>query len=170
MSDVMRAVIDTIIPKGAAWRVSPEEDWDKLRDAVAENWETIRVFLEDLSGVRDPSVTQFLADLEKEFGVFSNTSLTEQQRRDQLKPIIYNRSSGGTIDDLQAALDDAGFAVQVHSNSPAVDPAIFLDQNFQMVAGGGNAYAGRPDAFAGRSGGELLVNGAIFKTRKLVTW
>jgi hypothetical protein len=139
-----------------------------LLDGSAENWEIIRAFLSDLDCIRDPSCTSFLADLEKEFGVFTNTNLTEQQRRDQLTPIVFNRSFNGSVDNLQQALDDAGFTVQVHENSPAVDPAIFLDQDFQMVAAGSNAYAGRSDAYAGKVGGELLVNGEIFKTRKIV--
>ncbi len=165
----MRAVIDTIWPEGSIWRPAPGGDFDKLLDGSAENWETIRVFLDTLRSIRDPSFTTFLADLENEFGVLSNTSLTEIQRREQLKPLVFNRSSSGSIDTLQNALDDAGFSVQVHSNSPAVDPAIFLDQAFIMIAAGGNAFAGRPDAIAGRIGGELLVNGEVFETQKKFT-
>jgi hypothetical protein len=169
MSDLMRSVIDTIWPRGSAWNPAPAEDLDKLLDGSAENWEIIRLYLKELSEIRNPATTPFLADLEKEFGVFTNPDLTEQQRRDQLTPVVYNRSSNGGLDNLQNALDVAGFDVQVHSNSPAVDPAIFLDQDFQMVAAGFNSYAGRSDAFAGKVGGELLVNGEIFTTRKIVT-
>jgi hypothetical protein len=169
MPSLMRSVINTIIPPGSAWRVSVGEDWDKLYDGIATNWETIRTFLSELDCIRNPSCTPVLDDLEQEFGVIKNVSLTEQQRRDQLMPIVFNRSFNGGLDNLEDALQAAGFTVQVHSNSPAVDPAIFLDQNFQMVAAGGNAYAGRPDAYAGKSGGELLVNGDISKTRKIVT-
>ena len=168
---LMRAVIDTIWPSdyGSAWNPAPDEDLDKLIDGSAENWEVIRAHLEQLSDIRSPANTPFLADLEQEFGVFTNPNLTEQQRRDQLTPIVFNRSFNGSIDNLQDALDSAGFDVQVHSNSPAVDPAIFLDQNFQMVAGGVDSFAGNPEAYAGRTGGELLVNGAIFRTRKIYT-
>ena len=167
MSDRMRAVIDTLIPPGSAWEVAPGEDWDKFYDGMAENWESPRAFLAELSEIRNPALTPFLDDLEQEFGVLTNPNLTAQQRRDQLTPIVFNRSSNGGLDNLQTALDDAGFTVQVHSNSPAVDPAIFLDQVFQMVAGGLNAVAGNQDAFAGRLGGELLVNGDIFETTRL---
>jgi hypothetical protein len=169
MPSEMRAVIDAILPEGTAWIPSPGEDLDSFYDGLALNWETIRAFLEEQSSIRDPHFTPFLEDLEREFGIFTNPNLTEQERRDQLSPVVFNRQNNGSNDNLEDALNDAGFDVQVHDNSPAVDPAIFLDQNFQMVADGGNAYAGRSDAFAGRSGGELLVNGDIFETRKIVT-
>jgi hypothetical protein len=163
----MRSVIDTIWPRGSAWNPAPDEDLDLLLDGSAENWEVIRLYLSELSEIRNPATTPFLADLEREFGVFTNPNLTEQQRRDQLTPIVFNRSSNGGVDAMQTALTDGGFDVQVHENSPAVDPAIFLDQDFQMVADGGAAFAGNQDAFAGRVGGELLVNGEIFTTEKI---
>lgn len=166
---LMRAVIDTIWPEGSAWNVAPDEDLDKLLDGSAENWEEVREFLSELSEIRTPATTPFLADLEREYGVFTNPNLTDQQRRDQLTPVVYGQDSNGSVDALQAALDAAGYTVQVHENSPAVDPAIFLDQDFQMVADGGAAFAGNQDAFAGRSGGELLVNGDIFKTSRIFT-
>lgn len=62
---------------------------------------------------------------------------------------------------LQSELQKAGFGVQVHENNPPVDPDTFLSSQFVMIANGPNAYAGRSDAFAGRTGGELLVNGPI---------
>lgn len=167
MTALMRAVINTLIPKGSAWRVAPDEDLDNLYDGIADNWEEVRAFLSELDCIRDPSCTSFLADLEQEFGVFTNPNLTEQQRRDQLRPVVFNRSSNGSVDAMQSALDNAGFNVQVHENSPAVDPAIFLDEDFQMVADGAAAFAGNQDAFAGRQGGELLVNGDIFSTEKI---
>lgn len=167
MSDFMRSVIDAIIPEGSAWTVAPEEDWDKLYDGIAKNWATIDEFLAALKSVRDAAFTTFLPDLEREFGVFTNPNLTEQQRRDQLTPVVFNRSSNGGLDNMQIALNNAGFSVQVHENSPAVDPSIFLDQSFQMVADGAAAFAGNQDAFAGRVGGELLVNGEIFSTTRV---
>jgi hypothetical protein len=166
MSSLMRRTIDTLLPPGSAWQPAPDGDFDKFLDGIAANWETIRIFLADLKNVRDPHDTSFLADLEREYGVLTNLSLTETQRRAALSPLVFNRGSTGTVDAMQQALTDAGFDVQVHENSPAVDPAIFLDQQFQMVADGGAAFAGNQDAFAGRVGGELLVNGDIFNTVK----
>jgi hypothetical protein len=167
MSDEMRAVIDAILPEGAAWLPAPGDDLDKFYDGLALNWEEIRSYLEQTAFVRDPHQTPFLEDLEREFGVFTNPNLTDEQRRNQLSPVVYNRQNNGSNDNLEAALNDAGFAVQVHDNSPAVDPAIFLDQDFQTVAGGDDSYAGNEEAYLGRSGGELLVNGDIYSTEKI---
>ena len=162
----MRQTIDTISPDGAAWSPAPGGDFDKFLNGRAANWETIRLWLSDLNSIRNPHTTPVLADLEREYGVLTNLSLTEEQRRAQLSPLVFNRGSTGAADALQTALQDAGFDVQVHENSPAVDPAIFLNQQFQMVADGAAAFAGNQDAFAGRVGGELLVNGDIFVTEK----
>lgn len=169
MSDLMRAAIDSIMPEGSIWRPAPGGDFDNLLNGSAVNWETIRAFLEDIRNVRIPLRTTYLKDLEREFGVLTNPNLTDTQRRDQLNPLVFNRGSNGSVDALQSALDSAGFAVTVYENSPAVDPAIFLDQNFAMVAGGIAAFAGNENAYARRIGGELLVNGEIFKTRKKFT-
>jgi hypothetical protein len=169
MSDLTRQTIDAIWPEGSIWEPAPDLCLDNFLNGIADNWETVRAFLDTLDNVRDPATTTLLEDLEREFGVFTNTSITEEQRRLQLKPLVYQRSSNGSVDAMQSALDAAGFDVQVHENSPAVDPAIFLDQVFQMVAEGGNAYAGRDDAFASRFGGDLLVNGDLFNTKRQFT-
>lgn len=167
MSDLMRAVIDSIIPPGSAWTPAPGLDYDLLLDGIAENWETIRLFLADLEDTRNPKFTPFLEDLEREFGVLTNPDLTEEQRRTQLIPIVYNRSSNGSIDNLQQALDDAGFNVQVHSNDPAVNPDIFMSG--QVVFGDADVVFGSPDAYFSGSDRELLVNGDIFRQTLLFT-
>ena len=48
---------------------------------------------------------------------------------------MFARGGTGTNPDLQTALNDAGFNLLVHDNDPAVDPAIFLDEDFQMGRG-----------------------------------
>jgi len=162
MSNQTRAMLDSIWPEGAIWSPAPDDDLDKLLDGIANNWDYPRDFLAQLADIRNPHKTTFLSDLERDFGVLTNNSLTEAQKRAGLSPLVYNRDSNGSDDRLQMALDDAGFTVQVHSNSPAVDPSLFIDQDFQVVLGGGNAYLGRADAFMGVLGGEWLVNGDQF--------
>jgi hypothetical protein len=169
MSDLMRRVLDVVKPKGSIWNIAPNGDWSKFFDGLAANLEIPRQFLSELANVRNPDLTTYLEDLENELGVFTNPNLTDTQRRQQLKPILYNRDSNGDHDTLENALISAGFNVQVHENSPAVDPAIFLNEQFQMTAGQLTASAGNQDAFAGRVGGELLVNGDIFSTEKIHT-
>ena len=165
--ELMRAAIDSMLPPGPLWRPEPDKEFDQLLDAFAGSSENIRAYLNSLADVRNPFKTTLLEDLEREYGVLTDTRLTEETRRLQLAAIIYASDGTGADDDLQKVLNDAGFDVSVYQNSPdgpAVDPAIFLDQSFQMVLGGGNAYLGRADAFFGRLGGELLVNGDFFET------
>ena len=169
MSSSMRQTLDTILPQGSFWRVKPDGDLDKIYDGVADNWEGVRSFLSDNANLRNPQKTEYLDDLEREFGVLKNTSLTEQQRRDNLAVSMFRRDHNGSIDDLQAAINAAGFDATVFENSPAADPAIFLDQVFVMVANGSNAYAGGATAYAGRTGGELIVNGEARRRVRVYT-
>jgi hypothetical protein len=163
----MREMLDDLLPPGALWKPEEEEGFDLLLDGMAENYEHVRAFLSVLSDIRNPNLTPILSDLEREYGVSTDLLLTEEVRRQRLAAQVYARSGTGTIDDMQNALDNAGFDVQVHSNDPAVDPNLFIAGNFQMVAGGDNAYAGNQGAFVSQSLGELLVNGEIFSTEKI---
>lgn len=169
MSDITKDMLLSLLPPGSAWTPEEAADFDLLLDGMADNYEDVRVFLSQLADLRNPLKTPILSDLEREYGIPTDLTLSEDIRRQRLAAIVYAGQSRGTIDDLQDALDASGFNIQVYENDPAVDPAIFLDQAFQMVAGGGNAYAGRADAFAGRVGGELLVNGDLFQSKKLFT-
>jgi hypothetical protein len=162
MSDITRQMIDGVMPEGAIWTPEEDSDFDLFLEGMADDSEDVRLFLSGLALIRNPNLTPFLSDLEREFGIQPDELISDELRRMRLAAVAFTRGSAGTAAQLEAQLNAAGFDVQVHSNDPAVDPALFLDQSFQMVAGGGNAYAGRTDAFAGRIGGELLVNGDIF--------
>ena len=168
MSDLLKAVMTALLPDGATWDIRPNGDFDKLLDGQAENFDFIRDFLDGLAVIRSPDKTPILTDLEKEYGILTNFNLSDSVRRLQLSSRVFTRGITGSDDNMQAALNDAAFIVQVHENSPAVDPSIFLDDVFQMVAGGDNAFAGRTDAVAGRLGGELVVNGDIFSQKLLI--
>lgn len=168
-SRIGRAMIDDLLPPGPLWEPEDVGDFDHLLDGMADNIEAVIIFLSTLSDIRNPKKTIILDDLEREYGVPTNALLSEATRRLRLTELIYGAVGNGTEDDLQPALRDVGFDVYVYQNDPAVDPATFLDQQFQMVAAGGNAYAGRSDAFAARTGGELLVNGDVFLTSRIFT-
>jgi hypothetical protein len=161
MSDLLRTVINKCLPPGSAWKVAPDSDLDNLYDGAAENWEIIRLFLADLKNIRDPQKTSYLDDLELEFGVVDNGTLTEQERRDRLEPIMFNRDVTGTIDDMQAALDGSGFGMLVHNNDPPVDPSLFIDEDFYVYCAGDDAFCGNENAICGSAGGFLIVNGDI---------
>ena len=169
MSDLTRAMLNDFLPPGPIWEPEELAEFDLLLEGIADNMEVVRVFLSTLSEIRNPNLTIILADLEREYGIPTNLLLSESTRRMRLSELVYGVDGNGTEDDLQTALRNVGFDVFVHQNDPAVDPATFLEQDFQMVAGGGNAFAGRADAFAGKIGGELLVNGEIFQTGRIFT-
>ncbi len=159
MSKLTKNTLISLLPPGSAWNPVKGGDFDNFLEAFADSIDNPKDFLARLSDIRNPLTTPLLDELEIEFGVTKNTNLTEVERRQYLNSLIFPSDENGTDDDLQSRLQGAGFNVQVHTNDPATDPAILLDNSFQMVAGGGNAYAGRPDAYARRVGGELIVNG-----------
>lgn len=160
-----RKVIDKSWLQGPAHEPAPDGDYSKWRDAQAENYATIREDVKTLKFIRDPEKTPDLDNLEREFGVVEDPNLTEAQRRTSLKPERFKKATNASDDDLQTRLDKAGFNVTVYQNSPtgpAIDPAILLDQNFQVQMGDlTNDYMGQDAAYMGRSGGYLLVNRTI---------
>lgn len=163
-----RNVINALLPDGQAWEPGAGDDYDLLLNGIGENSDAVKSDLDLIRYFRNPYKTPILSDLEKEFAVIPSASATEAERRQRLAIKMFNKSQLPTYEFLQEKLRDAGFDVYVHANSPAVDPAIFLDEAFQMTAGdtlpGGNdAQAGEPEAYCGRVGGELLVNGELFK-------
>jgi hypothetical protein len=150
------------LPEGSAWTPKVGGKLDLVYDAIGEILDEMNTNFERARYVRDPEKTDLLEDLERDYGILTNELLTEAVRRASLNAKKNQGRSTAAADYVQSILQGAGFDVQVHRNDPPVDPAIFLNQAFQMVAGGGNAYAGRPDAFAARIGGDLLVNGGLF--------
>lgn len=166
-----REVINSLMPDGDFWNPTLLDDYDLLLDGIADNSDEIKNDLDELRNLRDPMKTILLPDLEKEIAIIPSAIATEIERRERLSNKMFNRGSLPTYTFLEERLQNAGFDVQVHANSPAVDPATFLDEAFQMTAGdllpGGNdAQAGEPEAYAGRIGGELLVNGEFYEQEK----
>lgn len=163
MSKLTRDVLNSLLPKGSVWTPFTNSDLDKFLEGQADNYDQVLNRILDLSNIRNPELTPILEELEREYGISKNESLTEAQRRAFLNSYIFGSQGNGTPDDMEQRLQDAGFDVQVHTNDPAQDPQVILDQQFKMYAGGPNAYAGRPDAFARRVGGELIVNGDKYR-------
>jgi hypothetical protein len=93
-----------------------------LIEGIGDNAEAMYDSLDRLAYIRDPAKTDILSDLEREFGVVTDESLSEESRREYLGGVKYARAGTGDLDFLQNALNNAGFAVQVHNNSPAVNP------------------------------------------------
>jgi len=161
LSNVSRRMIDGLLPPGPLWVPEKDGDLDLFFDGLSLSMEDARVFLEKLKYIRDPYNTPILSDLEREYGIITKDTLTEEERIAALAVKIYEKGGTGSEDNLESAL--RGFDVQVHQNSPAVDPNIILNQTYQLVAGDPlNAYVGDPGAYCGQAGGYLLVNGPIY--------
>jgi hypothetical protein len=161
MASDFRFSVDSLHPDGAFWAPKPGGDYDKVLDALADFEAGLFDDLVLLGKLRDPDATPILSDLEREYGLLPNEALSEEERRAQLRSIVYARRGTGSIDDLQRRLDAAGFDLTVHSNSPAVDPNVIISGDAPMQAGEPLAQAGEPSAQAGEFSGELVVNSAI---------
>jgi hypothetical protein len=126
--------LDNVSIPGTVPVVIKEGGFAQLISGSADNWEVVRAWLYDLGFVRDPYRTPILSDLEKEYGIFTDTNLAEAERRDKLAAVKYARAGTGTIDDLQTALDrafpDAGFVV--YNNCPVQDPGGVVSDNLVL--------------------------------------
>jgi len=166
MPSFYRRILDLAWFSGPIHRPKPGGHYAAWRDAIANCLEFIRTDILSLSYMRDPSRTPRLMDLQTEFGVTDDVNLTDAVKIDLLNTKRYRKDTNATDDDLQTLLDKGGFNLTVYNNSPtgpAIDPALIMDQNFQLQAlGGTNYYAGNDDAYAGRSGGIVLANGDTF--------
>ena len=163
----MKQFVDLIYPSGPAHEPKEGGSMDLFREGIADNIDVTRDDVKNTAFIRTPDTTPIFDDLEREYGSVQNTSLSLAERIEILKASRYKKATTGNDDDLQDLLDNSGFSLNVYNNSPdgpAVDPAIFLDQNFQMQAGDlTNDFAGQDEAYAGRDGGDLLVNGDVFE-------
>jgi hypothetical protein len=89
--------------------------------------------------------------------------------RERLAAAMFDKSRLPTHESLQAKLRSAGFTgVYVYPNSPAVDPALFLQIAYNMTCdellpSGNDAQCGEVEAQCAIFGGELLVNGEIYE-------
>lgn len=168
LENFSREVLTSLLPRGLFWEPELNSDYDKLLDGISENSGAVHEFLKGIGNIRNPLLTPVLSDLEKEYGVIPATGATEAERRQRLQAFKYKSAQVGSAQELQARLRAAGFDnVYVHENSPAVDPALFLAQSFNMTCGdllpGGNdAQCGEPEAICASVGGSLLVTGDIY--------
>jgi hypothetical protein len=139
----------------------PKEDgdFDLLLDGIADNYNTVITFLRTLAYLRDPQRTTILTDLEKEYGVLSNTALTTQERRDRLTAQKTDRISTGTDIFLQDKLRASGFDLYVYQNDPPVDPNLLAGNLYNAYFGDEVSYFGNPEFFFKKLEYFLIVNG-----------
>lgn len=158
---IMRTTLDALLPPGAIWVPKEGGDFDLLLEGIADNLELVRKDLSDLAVLRNPQKTTILSDLEKEYGLTDNGTLTEQERRDRLEAAKTASNGTGTAEFVQEKLQEAGFNVFVYPNDPPVDPSIFIEQAFKAVCGFQTSVCGNENAVCANFGGQLVVNGEI---------
>lgn len=157
----MKTVLKALLPKGAIWTPKNGGFFDSLIDGIADSLEQIRIVLGGLADIRNAKKTQVLGELERDTGVAFNSNLTEAQRRAALFSRLNATDNTGSRQELERALQLAGFDVFVYQNSPAVDPRNF-EGSYLMTADDENAFADDENAIAGSFESELVVNGDIF--------
>ncbi len=159
----MKAVYEALLPDGAIWQPKTGGDFDNLLAGIGDNAQVVYEFLDSIASIRDPRKTPILSDLEKEYGVLTNTDLTEAERRTQLVGIKYAKPDTASDDLVQDKLRAAGFDnIVVTSNDPAIDPdlisgellvngPIYIEQKpgYLAQANGDNTFAGNALAIAG---------------------
>lgn len=104
-----RQILESLWPRGLFWEPELNSDYDKLLDGISENSEVIYESMKELAYIRDPLRTPILSDLEKEYGVFSAESDTEEERRQFLFGWKKRGRQKATAQELQERLRDSGF-------------------------------------------------------------
>ncbi len=161
--NISRAMIDALFPKGAIWTPAPDDGLDLFLDGNAENKEIIRIALEALATIQIADLTQYLDDMEREYGLIVDSSLSEIERRARLKNAITDNQGYGTAWDMQAKLRAAGFTdIYVYQNDPPVDVNNHVNIVTSIEFGGASYEFGDSATEFSFIGGELVVNGQIY--------
>jgi hypothetical protein len=167
-NNLLRKLINGVMPKGSIWTVKIGGFFDALLDGLADSLKTVKLKLAELADIRNAKKTTLLDELERDYGIAFNPSLTEAERRAALDSRINAIDNTGSREELERALQRAGFPVFVYSNSPAVDPNNFhkLD-TYLMTAGDGKHFAGVSTAMAGLFKDNLLNINDFYLTNRL---
>jgi len=151
-------IFEALLPPGQLWTPAPGGGLDDLISGISLNMETIRDFCSELAFLRSLEKTNYLDDLEREFGLVFNSSLTEAQRRARVATVKSDVDNDGSASFLEEKLQAFGFDVQVHINNPPVDPLNFLFQEYRVVCGNSESVCGAEASVSGSVVGELVVN------------
>lgn len=163
MNEFVKKMFLALKPKGFVWRFKIGDSLDQLFDAFGSIWEEMRSFLAGLAFIRSPKKTPYLDELEDDFSVKKNNSLTISERRARLDVAKYQRNSDGDLDVLQSRLRVAGFSdIYVHENNPPVNPDTFIFSAFLAVCGNETSVCGNENAVCGGVFGRLIVNAEYF--------
>jgi uncharacterized protein YmfQ (DUF2313 family) len=122
MTTIARRIIDSALPEGPIWEVQPGGQLDAVLDALATNFEDTRTKAAAVESVRDPEKTTSLSDLEIDFGVLPDTSISAAARRTYLAAIKGERGTTCSWEFLENKLRAMGYDVRVYPNDPPLDP------------------------------------------------
>ncbi len=151
-------ILKKLFPTGDAFLLSVDKNWAKFVYSLTALFDDFRTYINLIYLDLFPDTTRSLELWCETFGL-SNCKNDSNTRMDLAT--AWKSRGGQGADYLQTILNSAGFNVQVHENNPPVDPDVLLSSIPWMVAGGEYAYAGNTTAIAGKTGGDLLVNGSI---------
>ena len=160
---LLKKAIDAVWPRGSAWAQKVGGNMEGLLLGIGDSLELVRTKLMTLANLRNPELTEQLDELEIDFGVVPDPTLTDAVRRSRLAARINAEQAAGTRDRMERELQAAGFDLFVYSNDPAVDPRQFAT-SFATVAGGDEAFAGEPSAVAEVFLAVIVVNGDAVRT------
>lgn len=167
MSLNFKDIFQHFFVNGDTFKPVPGGKLDKLFSGICSAVDNLVAEAKKVSAVRDPALTDMLNDLEKDYGLISDSNLTEEERRKYLSVFAFKKNGTGVPDDLngfpaflQKRLRSAGFdELSVYENSPEVNPNDILSYDHRLYLADSNAYVGDPDALIGRSFGELFIDG-----------
>lgn len=148
-----------LLPKSKAFNLTLQKWITKFFEGLSALPDDFRIYIDNVWFDIFPSTTRSIELWENQFGLRMPPS-NDSQRRNNLD-IAWKLKGGQSASYLQDILQDAGFDVQVHENNPKIDPDIFISGDFVCFCGGTNSVCGNNDAFCGKTGGYLLVNGFI---------
>lgn len=162
MTSIARKALNALLPRGSAWAPKHDGGFDRLLDGVADCFEILRDAGSALAVLRHPITTGQLEDLEREFGVLTELTLTDAVRRTYLDGVVYGALGTGSEDNLEARLTAAGFTVHVWQNNPVIDPALLLSSTAVATCGCGvGCGSGGSCARSDDGHDSLLVNEEI---------
>lgn len=156
-------LLEALYPESVFGGIDETGDLHKLLQGLADGYQDLQDDIDLLAHIRDPRRSGLLAELEREYGIITDTTLTEAVRRQMLASVVYARPTTASWEHLQNALINAGFTnLLVTPNDPMVNPAtpggtllvngpIYTSQvpAYYMAANSDIAFAGGNRAYAG---------------------
>ncbi len=161
-------VIKDLKPPGRAFRLPFENDLYKFHKAQAEEPNRVCDFYVDVRDSGIPTMTMpadSLPDWESDLGLITNTSLTDDQRRERIIGKYYSVGGQGP-EYIQDRFQAAGFDVFVYENNPAAGARqyITLMNDFQLNDAQLGDFTDRIDPRT--LAGILYANPPIYTNRK----